>query len=141
MDISYTPIDDLIHRDKQSGFVSKGKETEPYNSPSHEFEEMKEVVEHEPDEEVKNHVEVRKEAVEISEDLKKMGVQGTSPITFPSYQTIKLPLSDEKIITGLHAPFSSSIRWLATLAVYILRQSHITLKQVHGQIVRNLIKS
>ena len=46
------------------------------------------------------------------------------------------PLSDEKIVTGLHAPVTSSLRWLATLAEYLLKMMHVQLKVVSGRVIR-----
>lgn len=114
--------------------ISKPKEAEPI--PTKGFEGVKEVVEHKVAPEVASHLNPRAETIEIPPDLKKMGLQPTSTTQFPSYQNITLPISDDKIVTGLHAPITSSIRWLATLAIYLLAKAHLALKTVHGRVVR-----
>jgi hypothetical protein len=100
--------------------------------------EIKEVVEHKAEEEVRPFVSPRHETIELPPDLKKLGLQSVSSTQFPSYKNIKLPLSDEKIVVGLHAPVTSSIRWLATFAVYLLARAHLGLKIVHGKVIRVL---
>lgn len=98
--------------------------------------EIKEVVEHEPEADVERFVSPRAESIELPPDLKNMGLQAATTTKFPSYKNIKLPLSDDKIVVGLHAPLTSSIRWLATLATYLLAQAHLILKTIHGKVVR-----
>ncbi|MFH0979480.1 MAG: hypothetical protein V1803_00860 [Candidatus Roizmanbacteria bacterium] len=126
---NFTPIDDLVSR------VSLPKEAEPVSA---EKFEIKEVVEHKAEEEVRPFISPRQDTIELPPDLKKMGLQSTSSTQFNSYQNIKLPISDEKVVVGLHAPVTSSIRWLATLAVYLLARVHLGLKVVHGKVIRVL---
>ena len=124
---NYTPIDDLLG-------AGLPKEAEPIAT---EFE-IKEPVEHSPEEEVRPFISPRAETIELPPDLKKLGLQAVSHSQFPSYKNIKLPLSDEKIVVGQKAPITSSIRWLATFALYILAQAHLGLKVVHGHVIRVL---
>ena len=124
---NYTPIDDLLG-------AGLPKEAEPIAT---EFE-IKEPVEHSPEEEVRPFVSPRAETIELPPDLKKLGLQAVSHSQFPSYKNIKLPLSDETIVVGQKAPITSSIRWLATFALYILAQAHLGLKVVHGHVIRVL---
>lgn len=124
---NYTPIDDLLG-------AGLPKEAEPIAA---EFE-IKEPVEHSPEEEVRPFVSPRAETIELPPDLKKLGLQAVSHSQFPSYKNIKLPLSDEKIVVGQKAPITSSIRWLAAFALYILAQAHLGLKVVHGRVIRVL---
>jgi hypothetical protein len=131
---NYTPVDHLLKKHQEA--VSLHKEAEPFAPRQVENYQIQEVVEHEPPQEVKDHVDVRKETVKLSDDLKKMGIQAVDTTKFPSFQSIKLPISDEKVYNGLHAPVYSSLRWLATFALYLLQQSHVTLKQVHGKVIR-----
>ena len=126
---NFTPIDDLVNQ------VSLPKEVEPIGA---EKFEIKEVVEHKAEEEVRPFVSPRQETIELPPDLKKMGLQSTSSSQFSSYQNIKLPISDEKVVVGLHAPVTTSLRWLATLAVYLLARVHLGLKVVHGKVIRVL---
>ena len=104
--------------------------------PREEQKDIRVVVEHrEVDQEVKPHVQVRPEVVEVPPDLQQMGVQATPTTQFQTQQVQSL-ISDEEIIKGLHQPTTSSFRWLAELALYILKHAHITLKKIHGKIVR-----
>lgn len=132
---NFTPVDDLVKKLKGQN-VSRPKEVEPILEPAEDFE-IKEVVEHEiADEEVKKHVQIRHETIKLPEVFKKMGLQSATTTKFPDYKNIKTPLPDDRVVTGLHAPITSSLRWLATLALFILRQAHVTLKTIHGKVVR-----
>ena len=142
---NYTPIDDLVKKYKndphfaRDSRASRGraKEAEPFARKKESYE-IKEVVEHkvELDDEVKPFVKVRAETVELPEELKNMGLHAATTAEFSDYQNIKLPMSDEKIIAALHQPITSSIRWLATLYEYLLKQAHLVLKVVNGKVVR-----
>lgn len=132
---NYTAIDELVEKNRNRDKVSLHKEAEPIAA---EKFEIKEVVEHEPDEEIEKFISPRAETIELPPDLKKLGLQSVSHSKFPSYKNIKLPLSDEKIIVGQKAPIASSLRWLATLSLYILGQAHLGLKVVHGHVIRVL---
>jgi len=111
------------------------KEVEPIPKKEIEFKEIKEK---EVEEEVRPHLIKREETIELPPDIQKLGLKPIPTIDFPQYQNIKLPLSDDKIIVGLHAPISSSLRWLATLALYLLKKTHLSLKVIHGRVVRVL---
>jgi len=128
---NFTPINHLIK--KLPLPVSLPKEVEP---PLPKEVEIETAVEHEPEAEVRPYLQRRTETITLPPDLKKMGVQATSTSRFITYQNVKIPLADDKVLSGLHAPITSSLRWLATLALYILRQAHIGLKKVHGHVVR-----
>lgn len=128
---NYTPIDDLIQFYKNSLSSSFSKESEPARSV-----EYQRVVEHEPVEEVKGYVKHRPEAVKVDKELEDMGVEAKEQIAYQANETIELPLSDERIVEGLHQPITSSWRWLAEFALYLLKQAHYTLKKVHGHIKR-----
>ena len=134
---NFTDINDLIKKTNKLGQVGRlTKEVEPI-SRSQEFSEIQEVVEHEPSEEVTGYVKVHKETIQLPPDLKKIGVQSSQTTSqFPSYQNVKLPISDDKIVTGLHQPINTSIRWLATLAMYLLRRAHLSLKIIGGKVIR-----
>lgn len=132
---NYTAVDELIKKNKNNENISLPKESEPIAA---EKFEIKEVVEHEPDEEIEKFVSPRAETIKLPQDLKRLGLQAVSTSKFPGYKNIKLPLSDEKIIVGQKAPITSSLRWLATLALYILSQAHLGLKVIHGHVIRVL---
>lgn len=132
---NFTAIDDLLDKNNKVKEVGLPKEAEPI--PAEKFE-IKEVSEEGVEEEVRPFISPRAETIELPPDLKKLGLQAVSTSKFPSYKNIKLPLSDEKIIVGQKAPITSSLRWLATLALYILGQAHLGLKVVHGHVIRVL---
>lgn len=140
MNSNYTPITDFIkkHRLMKSGLGgSSSKESESISVKQEtQPEQIQEVVEYKPEKEVSTYITSRTETIELPPDLKQFGLQPASTTQFPSYQNIKLPLSDEKIIVGLHAPITSSVRWLATFALYLLRLAHLGLKTIHGRVVR-----
>src|SRR3989338_524257 len=131
---NFTSIHDLIkkHRTNTSvSSISHSKEAEP----AVDFGQIKEVVEHEPETEVEQFVTPRAETIKLPPELKKLGLQEVSTTKFPSYQNVKLPLSDEKVIVGSHAPITSSLRWLATLALYLLARAHLGLKLIHVHVM------
>jgi hypothetical protein len=135
---NYTPIDDLIKKWQQKEAVSlTSKEAEPIPKKEIEFKEVKEK---EVEEEVRPHIVKREETIKLPPDIEKLGLKPIPTTQFPEYQSIKLPISDDKIIIGLHAPISSSLRWLATLALYLLQKAHLSLKVIHGRVVRVLKK-
>lgn len=133
---NFTPLTDDPAKKVPTNPISGHREMAP-PSPKPETFQIEQVVEHKiSDEEVKPHVEERKAQVELSPDLKDMGLEADQTTQFPTNQTVHLPISDDKVATGLHAPVNSSFRWLATLAMFILRQAHFTLKTIHGKVVR-----
>lgn len=81
--------------------------------------------------------EVNEQQIKLSADLKKAGLKSTGDATTPTgFQNIQLPISDEKILNGQKAPITSSMRWLSEFCLYMLKQAHISLKEVHGHVVR-----
>lgn len=133
---NFTSIDYLLKPAQQ---ISSGssKESAPTLTRHPENFHIQEVVEHKiNDEEVQGHVLERKESIDVPPDLQAIGVQPVSQPTFPTYQSVSLPLSDDKVYAGLHAPINSSLRWLSEVCAYILRHTHLYLKQVRGKIVR-----
>lgn len=135
---NFTPIDDLIKK-LQPQSSGMPKEAEPIPRPPESLH-LQESVEHEPSDKVKPYVQPRAESIKLPSDLTMIGLQPVSSTQFSSYKNIKLPISDEKIIKGLHEPITSSYRWLAEFAVFILTQAHLALRVVHGKIIR-VIKS
>lgn len=84
-------------------------------------------------------VEVVKDTIELPPDVKKLGVTTSgpsAPVTTTVLPQVPLPISDQQVVTGLHAQILSSLRWLAVWCVKKLKKAHITLKQIHGKIVR-----
>ena|SRR3989338_7183007 len=146
MSQNHTSIDDLVElQDNPSPFLSSGSPEGPRvsrdvesNPEKHEFDdnETLEIKEHEPDPEIEEHVEVRKETVEVPPDLKNMGVQAHQPQHFSGAQKVQLPISDDKVLQGQKAPINTSLRWLAEFCIYLLRRAHIQLKIAHGKAQR-----
>ncbi|MFA6081238.1 MAG: hypothetical protein WC741_02420 [Patescibacteria group bacterium] len=134
---NFTAIDGLLKKTKTKNKISLPKEAEPITA---EKFEIKEPAEDNVEEEVRPFISPRAETIELPPDLKKMGLQAVSQSQFSGYKNIKLPISDEKIIVGQKAPITSSIRWLAAFALYILAQAHLGLKVVHGHVIRVLKK-
>lgn len=85
-------------------------------------------------------VEVIKDTIELPPDIKKLGItpMGSSVPVSPAAQLpqVVLPISDQTVIAGLHAQILSSLRWLSVWCVRRLKKAHITLKQIHGKIIR-----
>lgn len=134
--INYSPLDDQIAKYKKNYYTPlPSKEMEPVVV-REEQKDVKIVVEHKDlDQEIKPHLEIREEVVEVPPDLQEMGIQATPTMQFETQQHQTL-IPDQQIIKGLHQPPTSSFRWLAELALYILKRAHITLKTVHGKIMR-----
>jgi hypothetical protein len=136
---NFTNIENLVEKRKEESLVSRPKEVEPMASKETKIG-YQEVAEHEPEKEVFPFVKRRAESIKLPDDLKQAGLQTTETTQYPTYQDIRTPLSDEKVEAGLHAPITSSRRWLATLAEYILKMAHLQLKVVRGHVVRVLRK-
>lgn len=137
---NYSPIDDLLKKGRFSSSATL-KESEPVLQTT-ESVRFGEDEEHQIDEEVKPYVEIKSQSIKLPPDLKKLGVQpaGSSSSSSQAYQNVKIPISDDRVLVGLHAPINSSFRWLATLAMYILRRAHLELKKVHGRVIRIIKK-
>lgn len=143
---NYTPL--VITEDGRYALQTQtiqvgGKEIEP-KPPQNKTQEASlymESSEVEPsveDEEVSNYVEIEKKEIELHPDLKKAGLQAVQSSSLDPKHNVQLPISDEKVIQGLEKPVTSSWRWLAELSLFLLRQAHLTLKKVHGKVVRVL---
>ncbi len=142
--LNYTPIDNFIeeynkNRPKAST-VSVTKEGEPITifSESRPKQEI-EFTETEPsieDREVKEYVEVTKNEPTLSPELKKAGLNVVDSSSLDPKHRITLPITDEKILEGLDKPIDTSWRWLSEFARFFLLQAHITLKKIHGKVVR-----
>jgi len=111
------------------------KELEPSGAP---FEQISyhEAFEHEPNQETSQYIENRPETIKINSDLEKLGITSVKSTKFPNFKEVQLPITDEKIVEGLNEPVDSSFRWLAELAMLILRKAHATIKKIHGRIMR-----
>lgn len=148
MSSNHTPIDHIVDEEqnkKKEELISYAKESEPIirNNES-KLETKIDFVETEPDiedKELEQFIQVEKKPkIELDPALKKAGLQVLDTNTLDPKHNVKLPISDEKIIEGLHKPVNSSWRWLSEIAVFILRRAHISLKKIHGHIVRVIKK-
>jgi hypothetical protein len=80
------------------------------------------------------------DVVEIPPDVRKLGVSPAGPTTPVSATTafpqVVLPISDQKVVAGLHSQVTSAFLWLATWCIKKLKKAHIALKVIHGKIIR-----
>jgi len=121
------------HHIQKAHAARGGVESEPVRTI--EPVEIKKTVEHKiTDEQVKPHIETHPEIPNISEDLKKQGVRSDSPTQFPTYKTVKLPMSQKKIPSAMKQPPFESIRWLGTLSYYIMEQSKYRFTKTHESV-------
>ena len=80
-----------------------------------------------------------RETIELPPDVKKLGVTPTgaaTPVVTAVVPPVILPISDDKVVAGLHAQILSSLRWLAVWCIKKLKKAHIILKTIHGKIIR-----
>ena len=77
------------------------------------------------------------ETIELPPDVKKLGVTPSVPaVTSTALPSVVLPISDQKVIQGLHIEMANALRWLAVWCIKRLKKAHIALKAVHGKIIR-----
>jgi hypothetical protein len=92
------------------------------------------------DDAVKPYIEEKPENIELPPELKSMGLKAVTQTSFPNYQNVKLPITDDQVLAGQNAPVNSSMRWLAEFAKFLLWRAHISLKTVGGRVVRVIKK-
>lgn len=139
---NFTPIDDLVnkHTTHTASYGGHTKEAEPIAA-APKNHEIHKVVEHQvKDEVIKPYVQPRKEAIELVDEIKAIGATAPAHPKFAAYDAIKLPISDEKVVSGLKQPLNSSYRWLAEFSQYLLKMMHLRLKMVNGKITRVFAK-
>lgn len=78
------------------------------------------------------------ETIVLPPDVRKMGVTAVGVGQPVVTTTVRVPLTDDQIIKGLHAQIISSIRWLAEWCIRQLKKGHIHLKTIKGKIVREI---
>lgn len=142
---NYTPIQQLINKsDDQIKTATLTKEGEPIDISAEKIDTSKiEVIDTEPvieDKEIAKFIEVNRDDPQIHPELKKAGLLSVNTSSLDPKYKIQLPISDEKVIEGLHKPVTTSFRWLAEFALFMLKQAHLTLKEIHGKVVRVLQK-
>ncbi len=139
---NHTDIKDLLDTLKSKKPVMPGrysKEGEPARTPIELKSGHLEMAESEPqieDKELEKFIKVEKNDFELDPKLKKAGLQVVDSSSLHPRHIIKLPITDEEIVEGLDQPLSSSWRWLAEFSRFILKTAHISLKKIHGHVVR-----
>ncbi|MBP9691513.1 hypothetical protein KBD81_05550 [Candidatus Woesebacteria bacterium] len=142
---SHTSIAHLMKPDETNDDSLQGasysKEGEPMRVERSESDSQPEEItsETEPDiesKELKEFIEVQNDEPTIHPDLKKAGLQAIETSSLDPKHRVKLPISDDQVMEGLQKPLSSSFRWLAELALFMLRRAHLNLKKLHGHVVR-----
>lgn len=81
-------------------------------------------------------VEAKNETINLPPDIKKMGVEAIGISQPVMTQTVVLPISDDKIVKGLHMQVLSSLYWLALWCVRQLKKARINLRKISGNVVR-----
>lgn len=79
------------------------------------------------------------ETIELPPDIKKLGVThaGASvPVGSVALPGVALPISDQQVVTGLHAQVLSALRWLSVWCIKKLKKAHVALKVIHGKVMR-----
>ncbi|QQS44513.1 hypothetical protein IPM65_02855 [Candidatus Roizmanbacteria bacterium] len=142
---NHTSIKHLIDDHHASNQSSHSKEGEPARPRSVEKLRDEEYIapENEPtieDKELEKYIEIERDVPEIHPDLKKAGLQALDTTSLDPKQRVRLPIADEEIMNGLDEPLSSSFRWLAEFALFMLKRAHLALKRVHGKVVRVIQK-
>lgn len=144
--INYTPIPDLFSNGKKQDdglnnvSISTTKEGEPINilieKTAQEFGEsiLKECVTS--DKETSKYVKIQNADIDISQELLKVGITPVNNHSSSPSVVVHLPITDEKVIEGLRKPITSSFRWLAEIALFMLKHAHMTLKVIHGKVIR-----
>ena len=140
---NHTPIDHLIDEHKKKAdltSVTITKEGEPIkiNTEIKSEKPIEDVESSEKKEsgELDKYISNEEEDFSLDPELKKAGLQIVDTQSLDPRHHIKLPIPDEKIIEGLDKPVNSSWRWIAEIGKFILRNAHISLKKIHGRVVR-----
>jgi len=148
-DQNYTSIQHLLDPKKglRSAHMAGSPESEPIaplkplteKASSSEQAEIAVTVEKDPDiedAEVGEYIKTQKTDPEIHPELKEAGLRTIHEDSLDEKYKVELPIPDEEVIEGLHKPISNSWRWLAEIALFALKQAHLSLKRIHGHVVR-----
>lgn len=115
------------------------KEHEPVLVPAETVHEISAEIEV-PEEVEKAGVRRIGETIELPPDVKKLGVThaGVSvPVgSVAALPAVALPISDQQVVTGLHAQVLSALRWLSVWCIKKLKKAHVALKVIHGKVMR-----
>lgn len=123
---------------KESAPVSLTPEAAPAEEAGQEDESQGEVGKESSEKKKNPKIRMPGEPPSIDPDAAKAGlIVAPSASSFPSVYDVKVPLlTDEEIVKDLKTSPLTGTRWLAELGRYILRQAHISLKNIGGKIVR-----
>jgi len=138
--INFTPLPSFLYSPKNQtqtpSFSKEGEPTRTEASPAPDLPEEEKYIELE-----QHGVKVRKESISLPPSLKKIGLTPVGNSQFPqSYNSVRFIISDEKIIKGLHEPFTSSFHWLAEFGLYFFRKAHIGLRVIGKHVVRVVLR-
>lgn len=130
----------LMELSEEGNFTPKPSGLEKGPSSVHNWSEIStlmEVKEKKLPSEVTPFVEDLKPEPNIDEELVEAGVEKVAPkSTYPTYLQKEIPMSDDEVLVAQKEPVVSSQRWLAELCIYLLKQSHIALKNIGGRVLR-----
>lgn len=134
---NYTPIDDLVDKNKTQGSSANPEKPIFVDSIDNMGTiEMHETKEYRSQQYNNWGVQDRQEKIKLPKELLREGVVARDSSSFISQSRVDLPISDDVVYKGLHSKLGQSIRWLAEYCVFILKKSHLALKKVHGKIIR-----
>lgn len=119
---------------------SSGKEAESVSTSADKITEIKSEIDISPEVVKAGVKKVGEDSIELPPDVTKLGVNpsGASlPVASNTSQTsVSLPISDDKVLLGLSAQVTSALRWLSVWCLKKLQKAHLTLRVIHGKIIR-----
>ncbi len=121
-----------------SAHVGAGRESEPVVGGAKVEMPAQPIKESPLSPEVQNYIKVQEDQkkMQLPQQLRNMGITAGHDEQPEVPQGPTMPMSDEQIAYGLHQPINNSVRWLATLMLYLLQQSHYTITTVKGRVRR-----
>lgn len=136
---NFTPLPNSLLSTQNQAPGSVRKEAQPAPAPreipnTQEIEVHKELA---PPLELKSHMEVVKDTMPTTPHLEQAGAHIPETSAFTKPQPITLGLPDSAVVKGLQAPVTSSYRWLAELALWLIKaHQHVTLLVKGTKVVR-----
>jgi hypothetical protein len=133
---THTPLAPQLNP-QQSITGNAGKEGEPIGVGRAASVEVPKPVEKPKSDDVSAYIEEQDKKVHIPQALRAIGVsRGRDESVDLEAEGPQLPLTDEEIAAGLKQPLNTTGRWLSALMLYILQQSHYTIRTVKGHVQR-----
>lgn len=130
--VSHTPLSGQTSQTART--IGAGKEGEPLGRGT--AVEIAPIREKPMSPEVAKYIQKQDPTVELDEVLRQAGLTKGQDEELTVPDGPHLLLDDSQIVYGLKQPVNSSLRWLATLMLYLLEQSHYTIRTVKGQVQR-----